>query len=368
MPPVDGTGRNGVCLLGEAYGQAEAARQTPFVGPSGFRLEKLIQNLGCQRADFLITNVCWERPPNNREPTAEEVEQWRPHWEAAIREHQIKVVVPLGNVPLRAILDLWGIQGYRGYIWRSELLGCWVLPTVHPAFLLRGNANWTAAWLRDVQTALRVAQEGHPGTPRRELTLDPPPDVAASWGHQWAAAGRPALAFDIETPDKSDNEEENEAEAQGTQAGTIYRIGLAYRHQGRTLVLSVPWGAEFAVLAKRWLLDASVSIVWNRHFDVPRLCAHGVAFGTYPFDAQEMWHVLHTDLKKSLEFVAPFLVPGQLYWKDQAHERPAYYNAIDAAVTAEAYDVLWGPGLGPCVQITQEHPSPVERTDDDIPF
>ena len=55
-----------------------------------------------------------------------------------------------------------------------------------------------------------------------------------------------------------------------------------------------------------------------------------------------MWHVLHTDLPKRLGCVAPFLVPGQPYWKDQSWEKPSEYNAIDAAVTAEAFEALHG--------------------------
>lgn len=174
MPPIDGTGANGVCLLGEAYGKHEAARNTPFVGPAGFRLERMVQMLGAKRSDFLITNTVWHQPPGNREPTEVEVEAYRKQWEGAIKASGARVVVPMGNIPLRAVLGHWGIQGRRGYLEWSAGLGCWVLPTVHPSFIMRGNANWTAAWLRDVGEALRIAQEGPPLLPQRVLLLDPP--------------------------------------------------------------------------------------------------------------------------------------------------------------------------------------------------
>ena len=387
-----------MCLLGEAYGEVEARLDTPFKGPAGFRLERMVQQLGARREDFLITNCAWFRPPGNREPTEVEVESYRERWEGAIRQAGCKVVVPLGNIPMRAVLGHWGVQGRRGYLEWSARLDCWVLPTVHPSFIMRGNANWTAAWLRDVEMALQVAQDGPPAMPVRELLLDPPlgdlhalessldlrvrfdaaqdvsgnlrgpdpqkcgaenggwgqdglsataadigghpPRTAVEWGHAWIRAGRPPLAVDIETPDKGDDEEEAELSA-GTAAGTIYRVGLAYCHDTHTSVVSMAWGGAFTDLARDLLQQAHTALVWNRHFDVPRLRAHGV---TAPFwhDAQEMWHVFHPDLPKKLEFVAPFLVPAQQYWKDKSHSHPALYNAIDAALTAEGYEVLYG--------------------------
>ena len=368
MPPVDGTGLNGVCLLGEAYGAVEAQHNTPFRGPAGFRLERMVQMLGANRQDFLLTNTVWHQPPGNREPSEVEVEAYRDRWEGAIKAAHIKVVVPLGNVPLRAVLGHWGIQGRRGYLEWSNTLACWVLPTVHPSFIMRGNANWTAAWVRDVGEAVRIAREGPPRLPERVLTLDPPPDVAQAWGDAWEAAGRPPLAVDIETPDKSDDEEENELQARGEVGGTIYRVGFAYRSQHVTYGLSIPWGSSYTGLAQQLLGHADTALVWNRHFDIPRLRAHGVIAPLW-HDVQELWHVLHTDLKKSLEFVAPFLVPAQPYWKDQAWQRPAYYNAVDAALTVEGYAVLWGGGLsgGTAVPQVQTLPAPLVH-DDDIPF
>lgn len=339
---VDGTGSNGVCLLGEAPGEQEAKRGKPFVGPAGFRLERMVQQLGASRNDFLITNVCWHRPPGNREPIDSEVEQWRPKWEAAIRNNPapIKVIVPLGNVSLYALLKFDGIQGKRGYLWWSETLSCWVLPTVHPSFIVRGNSNWTAAWLRDVGMALEVAANGPPPAPNRQMTLDPSPYELHKWADGWDEAGRPPLAFDIETPDKGDDEEEAEI-GRGAEAGVIYRIGFAYRHVGCTHACSMPWGGAFATSAAQLLQAAPTALVWNRHFDVPRLRAHGAVVGGVLHDVQEMWHVVFSDLPKKLEFVAPWVTPSQPYWKDQAQERPSYYNAVDAAITAEAFEVLW---------------------------
>ena len=94
---VTGSGHNGVCLLGEAWGKVEAARALPFQGPAGAKLAHMLGVLGLVRDDFLITNVYWAQPPGNRAPTAAEIDSDRPRWEPIIRDSRIQVVVPMGN-------------------------------------------------------------------------------------------------------------------------------------------------------------------------------------------------------------------------------------------------------------------------------
>jgi len=384
-----GTGSNGVCLLGEAWGTVEAQRRLPFQGPAGARLARMLGLGGYRRDDFLITNVCSFQPPQNREPTDQEIAAWWPETSRLIRESGVRAVVPLGNVPLSACTGETGILRRRGYLHWSDSLQLWAIPTVHPAYILRGNANWTPVWLSDVEKALHIAAHGPPPAPQRQLLLDPPighprglggdsgshhptgrflgdrrswgildgsggqksggprPTVTTAWEwiEAWRGCQRPPLAWDIETAGKGTDEEEAELAA-GQEVGTIYRIGFAYRTEGETRALSLPWGTPFLPLVQALLQGAPISVVWNRHFDVPRVRAHGLAITGALHDAQEAWHVLYPDLKKSLEFVASILIPGQPYWKDQAYDHPAFYNATDAAVTIELFERLVG-GLLP---------------------
>ena len=165
-------------------------------------------------------------------------------------------------------------------------------------------------------------------------------ETAWQWVEEWIDAGKPPLAVDIETPGRDKDEDEVEI-ALGHEAGTIYRIGFARRASDLTRTLSLPWGGGYLPVVSKLLGISKCVVVWNRHFDVPRLRGHGMVLAGQLHDAQEMWHVLYPDLPKRLEFVAPILVPGQQYWKDQSHERPAFYNAIDAAVTIEAFERLY---------------------------
>lgn len=342
IPIMRGSGENGVCLLGEAWGAVEATRGTPFQGPAGALLARLLAMIGLEVEAFLIANVCSFHPPGNRDPTLSEIAEWWPHTQNMLQQRPtIKVVVPLGNIALGTVQPgLTGIQARRGYVGWSDCLQKWTVPTVHPAFILRGNANWTPAWLSDVQKALTIAISGPPAAPRRALLLDPSPEGASAWVKAWEAAQCPPLAFDIETEGKTHDPDDTEI-ALGHQAAPIYRIGVAYCHQDVTESLSLPWGGAYTAVGLSLLQTADVLVVWNRHFDVPRLRAHGARFGLLVHDAQEMWHVLYPDLPKRLGFVASLLIPGQPYWKDQAKERPAFYNATDAAVTIELFERLY---------------------------
>ena len=75
------------------------------------------------------------------------------------------------------------------------------------------------------------------------------------------------------------------------------------------------------------------------------------------------------------QLLAPFLVSAQPYWKDQSYLRPAYYNSVDAALTVEGYEVLWGDGLSGGVELSKEqdllytnNEEWMAGADDDIPF
>ena len=239
--------------------------------------------------------------------------------------------MPLGNTALQAVLGLEGIQDRRGYLYYSDRYpGLPIIPTVHPSFILRGNQPWCGAWIRDVGLGVQVALGQRPASPRRELAIDIP--NIYSWQAQWSTRGHPFMAVDIETLRWADEEHESE--------GPLTRIGFAYRWQGTTYALSIPWSTACAGLTTCLLKHGA--LVWNRHFDFPRLREKGVEIGHPQHDVQEMWHLFQPDLPKKLAFAGCWLVPGQPYWKDLHKEQPGYYNAVDAAVTAEGYEVLYG--------------------------
>jgi len=128
-------------VMGEAPGDHEDRKGEPFVGPSGQMLDKmLVHVLGLQRSEAYILNVVKCRPPRNRNPLPDEVEACRPFLEAQLRAIQPKMVLLLGGVAFKALFRTnEGITRVRGQ-WR-DYHGVPVMPTFHPAYLLRNPAE-----------------------------------------------------------------------------------------------------------------------------------------------------------------------------------------------------------------------------------
>ncbi len=124
-------------VVGEAPGAQEDAAGEPFVGPAGQMLDRMLANvLGLPRERVYILNVVKCRPPQNRAPLPDEVEACRPFLEAQLRAIRPKVILVLGAVAYRALLRADGGIGRGRGRWH-DLDGVPVMPTFHPAYLLR---------------------------------------------------------------------------------------------------------------------------------------------------------------------------------------------------------------------------------------
>lgn len=130
-------------FVGEGPGAEEDRQGRPFVGRAGDLLTKMILAMGLSREDVFICNVVKCRPPSNRTPAPEEVQAC---WGYLVRQLQIirpKVIVTLGNPATKTLLDTrTGITRMRGQFhslpdWAAGLGGIAVMPTFHPAYLLR---------------------------------------------------------------------------------------------------------------------------------------------------------------------------------------------------------------------------------------
>ncbi|MEZ4318985.1 MAG: uracil-DNA glycosylase [Myxococcota bacterium] len=138
-----GSGEADLVVVGEGPGQQEDVQGEPFVGPAGQMLDKMLEHvLGLNRSQTYILNVVKCRPPNNRNPLPDEVAACRPFMEAQLRALQPKVVLVLGSVAWRTLMETeQGITRARGrwHVWRDpgSDLEVPVMPTFHPAYLLR---------------------------------------------------------------------------------------------------------------------------------------------------------------------------------------------------------------------------------------
>lgn len=142
---TDGNRRARLMFVGEAPGADEDAQARPFVGRAGQLLTKIIEAIGLKREDVLIGNVNRCRPPANRPPTPEEASMCKPFLLREIAAVQPEVIVVLGNTAMKNLLDLkQGITRVRGQF--QDYQGVKVMPTFHPAYLLRDPTKKKETW------------------------------------------------------------------------------------------------------------------------------------------------------------------------------------------------------------------------------
>jgi len=132
-------------FVGEAPGADEDAQGKPFVGRAGQLLTKIIEAIGLKREEVLIGNVNRCRPPGNRQPTLEEAAICRPFLFREIASVQPEVIVVMGNTAVRNLLETReGITRIRGKF--QDFRGIKVMPTFHPAYLLRDPSKKRETW------------------------------------------------------------------------------------------------------------------------------------------------------------------------------------------------------------------------------
>jgi len=158
---VFGTGNPQARLMfiGEAPGAEEDQQGEPFVGAAGQLLNRLLERLGLKRAEVYITNVAKCRPPNNRNPDAEEIAACRPFLVQQIQAVRPRVIVTLGAVATHALLAAKAsLNRLRGQ-WQ-QFQDIPVMPTFHPSYLLRVPQDRIKTW-DDMQKVLaRLRNEG----------------------------------------------------------------------------------------------------------------------------------------------------------------------------------------------------------------
>jgi uracil-DNA glycosylase family 4 len=132
-------------FVGEAPGADEDASGRPFVGRAGQLLNKIIEAIGLKRDDVLIGNVNRCRPPGNRTPTTDEAHTCKPFLLREINIARPDVIVVLGNTAMKNLLDTKeGITRLRGQF--QDYRGIKVMPTFHPAYLLRDPSKKREVW------------------------------------------------------------------------------------------------------------------------------------------------------------------------------------------------------------------------------
>lgn len=151
--PVVGEGNLNASLMfiGEAPGEREAKTGRPFVGASGRLLDELLGTIGLKREDVYITNVVKDRPPENRDPSVEEIKLYTPFLAQQIEIIQPRVIATLGRFAMTYVIDFLGmslpevpkISSLHGQVLQGEASygPVAVVPLFHPAVALYSTAR-----------------------------------------------------------------------------------------------------------------------------------------------------------------------------------------------------------------------------------
>ncbi|MBT4935907.1 uracil-DNA glycosylase [Candidatus Woesearchaeota archaeon] len=132
-----------ILFIGEAPGANEDKHGIPFCGMSGKILNELLESINLSRDDIFITNTILCRPPKNRNPAKDEVENCRVRLDKLIDVMKPKVIVTIGNFATERILQKKGITTLRGNVFTTTINNqeMSVVPVIHPASLLYSGRN-----------------------------------------------------------------------------------------------------------------------------------------------------------------------------------------------------------------------------------
>jgi DNA polymerase len=152
VPGEGNPNRPDILFIGEGPGADEDAQGRPFVGKAGQLLTKMIGAMGYTRDQVFITNIVKCRPPGTRVPMPDEMSACSPYLRAQIELIKPKIIIALGKTAVEGLLNKQvAITRFRGTWCTYE--GIDLMPTFHPAYLLRSPAKKREAWA-DLQAVM----------------------------------------------------------------------------------------------------------------------------------------------------------------------------------------------------------------------
>jgi uracil-DNA glycosylase family 4 len=292
--PYSGEGRKRVLIVGEAPGAEEDKQGIQFVGKTGQRLERELDNLGVDmRRDCWLTNSLICRPEGNEIKNKNAIEWCRPNLLRTLRELEPEVVLLLGAHAVTSMIghvwkeDPGGIGRWAGWVIPCQKPNVWICPTYHPSFVERSESerrpNPVPAihWRKHLRAAF--SKMGKP--------WDPVPDYAAKCIRlhddearaveliQQLAAGTRPVAFDYET---------NSLKPQ-VPGSTIVSASLS---DGRT-TFAFPWRGKRVIAAfKEFILSPAPKIASNMKFEeIWTWSAFGHGVNNWYVDTMQKAHV-----------------------------------------------------------------------------
>ncbi len=150
--PVVGEGSHTARLMfvGEAPGQNEAETARPFCGRSGKVLDEMLESIKLNRSDVYITNIVKDRPPENRDPTEDEIKLYAPFLNRQINIIRPRVIATLGRFSMSYVMNHYGLSTQVGsisalhgkeFVAKTDYGSVTIIPLYHPAVALYDGSN-----------------------------------------------------------------------------------------------------------------------------------------------------------------------------------------------------------------------------------
>jgi len=349
---TEGTGSNGVLILGESLGKDEVADGgLPFRphGQSGSVLERAIRRIGCTRDQFVLWNAVPTQPPGNKlaktKYEAEAIAWGREQLEEQISKFKPRAIVALGAIPIRSASGLCGDKLSVGHLAGYVVPGVRssyppVICTYHPSYLRRGAMSHMSVLMRTLRLAIQVAHDGRqpqlPPTdnPPPGYILHPTPSQAEEFLYQVRHQPEKGwLAYDIETYYSTDEEEAEEHDAKDIKS-------IQFSLSPNTGIF-FPWREPYIGIAKQVLASSGKKVNWNGwRFDDPALRVAGCSINGQIIDLMWAWHHWQPDLPRKLQFAAAMQGPAIANpthswpwpWKHLDRVNPQFYGVVDVDV------------------------------------
>lgn len=380
--PPEGNLNADVVILGESPGEQEVNQGRPFIGPSGKLLDLFLKQvdlcevdkIACDvfnafsdktvpltRISSFVTNVIMCKPRtatiegkgtlNPDQILKEASKHCRSRLISELKLVNPKAIIALGNASLEALTGTTGITRRRGAVHFSDEFNAWVVPTLHPAFLLRGQERQGQLVLADIKRGFKLAHEGWKDD-RKVLLFNPSPSEESDrvkelilW-LQYQQTRVDPLTIDVETT-KHD-----------AHNAMLKTIALASLHEDYSVALPLPWTPESNILSNEaWSLiipELSKLLATQRPkighnltaFDLPVLAKHNLPLNGPIYDTLVISHVLEPDIPHDLGSMVSYKL-DVAPWKEieRVLERKKkaslsdlmFYNASDAQHTSRLF-------------------------------
>lgn len=331
-----------IAIVGEAAGEAEHNAKRPFVGPSGRVLDDLLNKAGITRSECWVTNVVKYQPPGNNIKKVKNLGAYKDFLIQELRTINPRIILALGNVPLQALTGQTGITQWRGSILSCAELGKRVIPTYHPAYLLRSDSIIDKS-VAEFDVNRLVEEMALEPIPSRNLVVIKDSAQLYRYIDKWKRQGVKNVTADIET-----------------HKSIPVCLGFG---PSKSEAISIPlfnelWGTQFCnypvrELAEFWKMADHILrffgvIGQNWKFDYSKLFPMGFRVPKFIADTMLMAHTRFPELPKGQAFLTsiytrePYykLEGKEFHPKKDSADRLFLYNAKDCAVDYEIFEVL----------------------------